>query len=132
MNLLQTHREGRVMRDFSSRWRGKCGGFTLIEMLVVICIISLLIGLVLSAIQKVREAAARAQCQNNLKQIGLAAVSYHDSNDSFPTINTLSPGGSSWDGTVFVTLFPYLEQQALYQSFMVGNYYEATATPLSV
>jgi prepilin-type processing-associated H-X9-DG protein len=80
---------------------------------VVIAIIAVLIGLLLPAVQKVREAANRLKCQNNLKQFGLALHSYHDVNDAFPRGNTGSWGNDrgSW---MFLTL-PYMEQDNLYK-----------------
>jgi prepilin-type N-terminal cleavage/methylation domain-containing protein/prepilin-type processing-associated H-X9-DG protein len=92
-------------------------GFTLIELLVVIAIIAVLIALLLPAVQAAREAARRAQCVNNLKQIGLAMHNYESSN------NTLPPGikGCCY-GTWQVFILPWVEQQALYNSWnFLGN-----------
>jgi len=86
--------------------------FTLIELLVVIAIIGILIALLLPAVQKVRESANRARCQNNLKQLGLACQTYHDSFHSFPPGNRNAGGDKgSW---LFMVL-PYIEQGNLYK-----------------
>src|SRR5262245_30682476 len=95
-------------------------GFTLIELLVVIAIIAVLISLLLPAVQSAREAARRAQCVNNLKQLGLATHSYIDANGTFPMgfPFQLNPNTGRITGTfsIFVALLPAMEQQALFNA----------------
>ncbi|MDY0170113.1 MAG: DUF1559 domain-containing protein [Thermoguttaceae bacterium] len=87
-------------------------GFTLVELLVVIAIIGILIALLLPAVQAAREAARRMQCTNNLKQIGLAMHTYHDSLRIFPPGCVLSSRGHTW----YTFVLPFMEQRALYDA----------------
>src|SRR5438309_11792192 len=102
--------------------RNKHSGFTLIELLVVIAIIAILIGLLLPAVQKVREAAARTQTMNNLKQVGLTI---HNANDTYkrcppsigyyPNPPTAAAGGNNSPGSIFYWLLPFMEPDNVYK-----------------
>jgi prepilin-type N-terminal cleavage/methylation domain-containing protein/prepilin-type processing-associated H-X9-DG protein len=94
-------------------------GFTLIELLVVIAIIAILIGLLIPAVQKVREAASRTQCTNNMKQLGIAQQSYHDANNCMDY--ELQVSSTTGVGSLMVKLLPYIEQTNNYNNGLAGN-----------
>jgi prepilin-type N-terminal cleavage/methylation domain-containing protein len=101
--------------------RRRCAGFTLIELLVVIAVIALLIGLLLPAVQAAREAARRAQCLNNMKQMGLAFQNFHDVRRGFPPARTTIPASHGW----CVDILPQLEHRVLYDGFNLSmNFYD--------
>jgi prepilin-type N-terminal cleavage/methylation domain-containing protein/prepilin-type processing-associated H-X9-DG protein len=119
--------EGNSMRGYArSSWRS---AFTLIELLVVIAIIGILIALLLPAVQKIREAAARMKCQNNLKQLGLALHNYHGDNQRFPPGRRSTASSEGYGMPTYasdpimqnmnglVLLLPYIEQGPLYNQF---------------
>ena len=120
------HRSRARVSTWFVRDSARCAAFTLIELLVVIAIIGILIGLLLPAVQSVRESSRRASCQNNLKQIGLACLNHHDEHKVFPSggkdfatpptyINGRPATGTSQEAGWGFQILPYIEQKSVWE-----------------
>ncbi len=111
--------------------RSRDRAFTLVELLVVITIIGILIALLLPAVQAAREAARRSQCTNNLKQLGLALLGYHDTYNTFPYLHGGTGGTDPWNNgnngqfSGLAVLTPYLDQAQLWSAIQAGGYNDA-------
>jgi prepilin-type N-terminal cleavage/methylation domain-containing protein/prepilin-type processing-associated H-X9-DG protein len=115
------------MTFFKSRTRCARAGFTLIELLVVIAIIAILIALLVSAVQRVREAASRLTCTNNLKQISLALHHYHDAHKAFPPATTTRPKLHGWGSSIL----SFIEQDGLDRRYnRQSNWYDPVNQPV--
>jgi prepilin-type N-terminal cleavage/methylation domain-containing protein/prepilin-type processing-associated H-X9-DG protein len=132
--LARAGRKGSVLVRLAHPSRHP-SAFTLIELLVVIAIIAVLLALLLPAVQKAREVAARTQCQNNVKQIGLALHNYESANGSWPpqsTFPTTPTGSSPPRGSWMTKVLPYFEQEAAYRAYNPNLHWDDPANEVAV